>query len=204
MLLPTLLAALAGAAAPALAAPGVGVSVNIAQPGVYGRIDIGNVPPPALVYSQPVVVQPAPRAVAAPPAYLWVPPGHQRNWSRYCARYGACGVPVYFVQDRWYREHVLPRRAGPPGYGQPVYGRPGYGQPGHGQPVYGRPGYDGRPAYVAGPDPTPGYGYGPRPGEGPGRGPGWRRDDDGRGPGWRRDDDGRHDRGHGEGRRGHD
>jgi hypothetical protein len=37
---------------------------------------------------------------------MWVPPGHQKKWRRYCGRYGACGVPVYFVQDGWYQENV--------------------------------------------------------------------------------------------------
>ena len=82
----------------------VGVSINIAQPGMYGRIDIGNVAPPPLVYAQPVVIQPA-YAVAPPPLYLHVPPGHERHWSRHCREYNACGVPVYFVRDDWYRAH---------------------------------------------------------------------------------------------------
>ena len=33
-----------------LAQTSVGVSIGINQPGVYGRIDIGNYPPPVLVY----------------------------------------------------------------------------------------------------------------------------------------------------------
>ena len=37
----------AGAVAPVLAAPDVGVSIGINQPGVYGRVNIGNVPPRA-------------------------------------------------------------------------------------------------------------------------------------------------------------
>ena len=37
---------------PAFAAD-VGVSVNIGQPGFYGRLDIGGYPPPALIYAQP-------------------------------------------------------------------------------------------------------------------------------------------------------
>ena len=47
---------LAASALPALAAD-VGVSVSVGQPGFYGRIDIGNVPPPVLIYPQPVVIQ---------------------------------------------------------------------------------------------------------------------------------------------------
>ena len=123
--LSALLAALACVAAPAMAAPDVGVSVHVGQPGVYGRIDLGRVPPPVVVYAQPIVVQPPPRVVTAPPpqpVYLWVPPGHQKQWSKHCGRYDACGVPVYFVQDRWYREHVMAGRGAPP---QPQ-GRPAY------------------------------------------------------------------------------
>ncbi|WP_157267688.1 hypothetical protein [Azohydromonas aeria] len=89
----------------------VGVSVQISEPGVYGRIDIGRFPQPAVIVQQPVVIQQPAYVVAPPqPVYLWVPPGHQKNWGKHCGRYNACGVPVYFVQDRWYREHVMARR----------------------------------------------------------------------------------------------
>jgi len=53
-----IVALLVCASAPALSAPNVGVSVSINQPGVYGRVDIGNVAPPPLVYAQPVVIAP--------------------------------------------------------------------------------------------------------------------------------------------------
>jgi hypothetical protein len=86
------------------AAAQVGVSIGINQPGVYGRINIGDVPRPALVLPQPVLIA-APRvAVRAEPVYLYVPPTHQQNWRRYCGRYNACGQPVYFVRDQWVRE----------------------------------------------------------------------------------------------------
>lgn len=88
----------------------LGVSVQVSQPGVYGRIDIGTFRRPQVVVAQPVfVTPPPPRAVARPaPIYMWVPPGHQKHWSKHCAKYGACGVPVYFVRDDWYRSHVEP------------------------------------------------------------------------------------------------
>jgi hypothetical protein len=92
------------AAAPAWAQTNVGVSIGINQPGVYGRIDIGNFPQPAVVYPQPVIIAPAPVAVHRPPMYLYVPVGHQKNWAKHCGRYGACGHPVYFVQENWVRE----------------------------------------------------------------------------------------------------
>ncbi len=97
--------ALAGAAAgTAVAQPSVGVSIGINQPGVYGRINIGDVPPPALVLPQPVLIAPPRVAVQRAPIYLYVPPAHQQNWRRYCGRYSACGQPVYFVRDDWVRE----------------------------------------------------------------------------------------------------
>jgi hypothetical protein len=104
-----LIAALfAAAATPAFAAD-VGVSISVGQPGFYGRIDIGDFPPPVLVYPQPVVVQPAPPGIVHEPIYLRVPPGHAKHWRKYCHRYNACGRPVYFVQDRWYNDVYVPR-----------------------------------------------------------------------------------------------
>ena len=105
--------ALGLAAAGAAAAADVGVSISVSQPGVYGRVDIGRFPQPLLVAPSPVLV--APRVVAEP-VYLWVPPGHRRHWSRHCGQYGACAAPVYFVQDGWYRRHVLPEAGRPPAW----------------------------------------------------------------------------------------
>ncbi|MDB6088871.1 MAG: hypothetical protein JWN85_1655 [Gammaproteobacteria bacterium] len=95
-------------AAPAIAAD-VGVSISIGQPGFYGQIDIGNVPRPQLVYTQPVVIRRAPEFDSAPPIYLHVPPGHEKHWSKHCAQYSACGRPVYFVRDDWYNNEYVPR-----------------------------------------------------------------------------------------------
>lgn len=100
--------AIVGAVAPVMAAD-VGVSVSVSQPGVYGRIDIGNFPQPAVVVAQPVVIQ-QPRVVVAQPVqpvYMWVPPGHQKHWGKHCHEYNACGVPVYFVKDEWYQQNVM-------------------------------------------------------------------------------------------------
>lgn len=97
----------AAVSAPALAAD-VGVSVTVGQPGFYGHIDIGDAyPAPALIYPQPVFVRPAPPGLE--PLYLHVPPGHYKNWKKHCARYDACGRPVYFVQDSWYNNVYVPR-----------------------------------------------------------------------------------------------
>lgn len=97
-------------AAPASAVD-VGVSIAISQPGVYGRVDIGRYPQPAVWMPQPVIVA-RPVAVAPQPVYLWVPPGHRKNWRKHCGAYGACGVPVYFVRDDWYDSHVMRGRHG--------------------------------------------------------------------------------------------
>lgn len=105
-------AALAAAGmAPAFAAD-IGVSVSVNQPGFYGRIDINQPPPPvALVYAQPVIIQPAPVAIVQRPIYLHVPPGHEKHWSKHCAEYNACGQPVYFVQDNYYQQHYVVQQA---------------------------------------------------------------------------------------------
>lgn len=86
----------------------VGVSVSIGQPGFYGRLDIGDYPyaPPQLIYSQPRVIQRI--YIEREPIYLRVPPGHAKNWARYCRRYSACGERVYFVQDNWYNREYVP------------------------------------------------------------------------------------------------
>ena len=100
-------------------------------PGVYGRIQIGNAAPPPLIYAEPVIIHRPPVAVPRAPIYLYVPPGHAKHWGKHCARYNACGQPVYFVQEP-------PRRAPPRGhhYGGPSRGdrhdhydeRPGRGR----------------------------------------------------------------------------
>lgn len=88
----------------------VGVSIGVHQPGVYGRIDIGDFSPPPIIYPQPVVISPSPVAMYQRPIYLYVPPGHANNWSKHCARYNACGQPVYFVQEEWVRERYEENR----------------------------------------------------------------------------------------------
>ena len=103
-------AIVAASAGAAFAQPNVGVSVTIGQPGYYGRIDISNYPPPPVIYQQPMLVQPvAPGGLVTQPIYLRVPPEHARNWRKHCHWYGACGTPVYFVQDTWYQQVYVPR-----------------------------------------------------------------------------------------------
>lgn len=83
------------------------VSVSIGQPGFYGQLDIGGYPRPALIYSQPMLVEPM--GLVGPPIYLRVPPGHAKHWNRHCYDYGACGRRVYFVRDDWYTRVYAPR-----------------------------------------------------------------------------------------------
>jgi hypothetical protein len=80
------------------------VSIGINQPGVYGRINIGDVPPPAFYRVEPVIIAPPRVVVERRPVYLYVPPTHEQNWSRYCGQYNACGQPVYFVREEWVQE----------------------------------------------------------------------------------------------------
>ena len=84
------------------------VSVSVGQPGFYGRIDIGNVPPPQLVFPQPVIIRQVQVVQPVQPIYLRVPPGHAQKWNKHCHKYNACARPVYFVQDDWYNNVYVP------------------------------------------------------------------------------------------------
>lgn len=103
-----LCAALAAASVPALAQ--TNVSISVGQPGFYGRIDIGDgyYGPPPVYVREPVIIERHYHA-RAQPVYLRVPPGHRKNWRKHCRKYGACGQPVLFVQDRWYSDVYAPR-----------------------------------------------------------------------------------------------
>ncbi len=169
--------ALCVSAFPALAQ--TNVSVSIGQPGFYGRIDVGDFAPRPVLYGpRPVIIAPGPHYVAEP-VYLRVPVDHRRHWSRYCGRYGACGRPVLFVRDDWYRNTYVPR------WREHYHGRPvrvverveyrdhgprphhdrgrheGWDR-GHG---HGGPRHDGGPHHGGG----PGRGDGPGHGHGHGR-----------------------------------
>ncbi|MES1981037.1 MAG: hypothetical protein V4443_01055 [Pseudomonadota bacterium] len=71
------------------------------SPGVYGQVELGNMPPPPVFYPQPVVIQQRPNVVLAP-IYLHVPPGHAKHWRKHCREYNACNRPVYFVRSEEY------------------------------------------------------------------------------------------------------
>ena len=130
-------------AAPAMAA--VGVSINIGEPGFFGQIDLGDAPPPQVIYSQPRIIEPV--AVEEPPIYLRVPAGYERDWIHHCHQYNACGRRVYFVQNTWYNNVYAPHYrevhghpGPPPGHGGPHHDDHGRGH-GHGHDDHG-PGHD--------------------------------------------------------------
>ena len=87
----------------------VAVSIRVGEPGFYGQIDIGNVPPPRVVYARPVVIDRVPEYRDVAPIYLHVPPGHEKHWSKHCREYDACGRSVYFVHDDWYNDVYVPQ-----------------------------------------------------------------------------------------------
>jgi hypothetical protein len=89
---------------PAYAGTNIGVTIGINAPGQYGRINIDNYPQVQLVAPQPIIYAPSPVAAYQRPIYLYVPQAHQASWGRYCGRYGACGQPVYFVQENWVQQ----------------------------------------------------------------------------------------------------
>jgi hypothetical protein len=105
-------------AAPAWSAVDVGVGITIREPGVYGRIEIGSQPPPPVLYPQPVIIARPAVVVAQPPMYLYVPPGHAKNWGKHCHRYNACARQVYFVQESWVEETYSRAH---PGKGPPAH-----------------------------------------------------------------------------------
>lgn len=99
------------------------VSINVGEPGFYGRLNVGGYPPPRVYYPQPRAIQDVP--VNRPPIYLRVRPGHARQWSRHCNQYNACNERVYFVRHDWYNREYAPRyrknNAGKPQDGRSDY-----------------------------------------------------------------------------------
>lgn len=71
-------------------------------PGVYGRVDIGSMSRPPLLYTDPVIIMKPARPLPGGPLYLHVPPGHAKDWAKHCKHYDACGRPVYFVRSAEY------------------------------------------------------------------------------------------------------
>lgn len=84
------------------------VDLQLGGSGYYGRIDLGNLGAPPLIYQQPQWINQTVRYEGAP-SYMRVPPGHAKNWRKHCSRYNACNRPVYFVQDSWYSNTYAPQ-----------------------------------------------------------------------------------------------
>ena len=100
-------AAFAAVAASPAFAQNFGVNVGMGDSGYYGRIEIGNYPPPVVVNTQPVIIEQ--QRVYVEPVYVRVPEGHRKHWAHHCGAYNACGRPVYFVKDSWYHNTYRPR-----------------------------------------------------------------------------------------------
>lgn len=99
--------------APSVFAGDLGINVILSgeiRPGVYGQVQLGNTPRPAVVYERPRVIVVDKRYVHEEPIYLHVPPGHAKHWDQHCREYHACERRVYFVRSEEYepeyqREH---------------------------------------------------------------------------------------------------
>lgn len=99
--------------APSVFAGDLGINVILSgeiRPGVYGQVQLGNTPRPAVVYERPRVIVVDKRYVHEEPIYLHVPPGHAKHWDKHCREYNACERRVYFVRSEEYepeyqREH---------------------------------------------------------------------------------------------------
>lgn len=89
-------------AAPIFAAE-ASVSVKIGDPNFFGHITVGKTAKPAVIFHDPVVIKKSLKKEQ--PIYLRVRPGHEKNWRKHCHEYKACGRPVYFVKDSWYKRH---------------------------------------------------------------------------------------------------
>lgn len=86
----------------------LGVSVQFGQPGFYGHLDLGGFQQaPQVIYREPRIVERV--TIERAPLYLMVPEGHHKHWDKHCYRYDACNRQVYFVQERWYNDVVVPR-----------------------------------------------------------------------------------------------
>ena len=79
-----------------------GITISLGQPGFYGQVDLGDYPPPRLVYAEPVIVEHA--VVVGQPIYLRAQPDHVKHWDKHCSEYHACGQRVYFIEVSWYEE----------------------------------------------------------------------------------------------------
>ena len=85
------------------------IDIKLGGSGYYGRLDLGNLGRPPVIYQDPMIVERVANYERMEPTYLRVPPGHARKWSKHCRSYNACGRPVYFVEDSWYSNTYAPR-----------------------------------------------------------------------------------------------
>ncbi len=91
----------------AVMAAGV-ASAKDTDPGIYGAIDVSRFPKPATLNSRPVTATAPAKRGKAQPIYVHVTAGEARHWHGTCQTYDACGVPVYFVTEGWFRSVYLP------------------------------------------------------------------------------------------------
>lgn len=107
---------MAGKAAAAAAALMIGaaqagaatqVNISIGDSGYWGAIPMMNGLRPDVWNTTPIVAIGAAIAGASI-LYLNVPEAQRRDWRHYCSRYDACGRPVRFVKNNWYRDHYAP------------------------------------------------------------------------------------------------
>lgn len=84
------------------------IDIPLGSSSYFGRIDLGNLSRPPVIYQEPIFAQRPDNYRTVQPQYLRVPPGHAKKWSKHCSRYNACGQPVYFVQDSWYQNTYAP------------------------------------------------------------------------------------------------
>ena len=101
-----LLAILLTTASASVVASDGSTASRIGQSRYYGRLDFGDYPPPQLVNPWPRAIRTV--SMGRPPVYMYVPPEHARNWSKYCRNYNACGERVFFVQNYWYEHEYFP------------------------------------------------------------------------------------------------
>jgi hypothetical protein len=88
------------------------------EAGFFGRIDTTAFPRPELTSRIPVEGPQSDRSPGATqraalrspqaPVLLHVRPGEEHRWAAHCSAYGACGVPVLFVSESWFRDVYLP------------------------------------------------------------------------------------------------
>jgi hypothetical protein len=93
----------------ALCFTGAAYGGPVPDPAFFGRLDMAGMPKPQLMSKRPVRAVGLAHDDGATPLVLHVPPGQERRWGAACQAYGACGVPVLFVTEAWYRQVYLPR-----------------------------------------------------------------------------------------------